>query len=461
MSQFFGQFHPLILHLPIGIWTIAYIFKWLSLKDQDSVFNKTLPILLLVILLSSFFTSLSGYLLSLSGAYEEELVDNHKLAGIALTIISGLIYWLIKKDKFPKFQLSLWIASAPVLFITGHWGGSLTHGEDYLSFSNKVYEKPVIENIQEALVYTDIIEPIFAEKCWACHSAKKQKGELRLDGEKWILEGGENGQVLIAHQSKESDLYQRLILDKSDDDHMPPSRKPQLTEEETKLIAWWIDSGMDFEKRVQDVEQTPEIQSILTQLVRQESSISEVDLPTNEIPQASQAAIQLLQNARISIVPVAQNSNYLAVNLLGKTLPDSLWEVIKTIAPNIVQLKANGCQLGDKQWVYFPAFNNLRRLDLSQSNVSDSSLAYIASLVDLGSLNLSKTVISNKGIELLKPLQNLKSLYLFNSNIDKTKWAEIQSFFPETKIDSGNYRVPILKSDTTILTKEALAKSME
>ncbi|AWV99592.1 c-type cytochrome domain-containing protein [Arcticibacterium luteifluviistationis] len=459
MSQLFGQFHPLILHLPIGIWTIAYLFKWLSLKNKESVFEKTLPVLLLVIFISSFSTSLSGYLLSLSGAYEEELVNNHKLAGIALTIISGVLYWLIKKDISLKFQHGLWIASAPILFITGHWGGSLTHGEDYLSFSNKTYEKPIIDNIDDALVYTDVIEPIFAEKCWACHSAKKQKGELRLDGEKWILKGGETGDLLIPHKSTDSDLYQRLVMDTSDDDHMPPSRKPQLSEDEVKLVAWWIDAGVSFDKKVNELEQSPEIKSILKRLANKETEVSVSDLPETEIKAANDATLEMIKESRITILPVAQNSNYLTVNLLGKTIADSVWQSLESVSENIVSMKAAGTNFTPERWNSLAGFKNLRTLDISGTNVDNDALKSIAQLAELRVLNLNNTKITEAGLEQLKPLQKLRSLYLFRTEINLNKWESIQSLFPNTVLDTGNYQVPTLKSDTTIFRKEDLVEN--
>lgn len=460
MSQFFGQFHPLILHLPIGIWALAFLFKWLSLKKQDSIYEKTLPVLLKVIFISSFFTSLSGYLLSLSGAYEEELVNNHKWAGIALTLISGVLYWFIKNEYSVKVRNGLWIASAPILFVTGHWGGSLTHGADYLSFSNKTYEKPIIENIDEALVYTDVIEPIFAEKCWACHSAKKQKGELRLDGEKWILKGGETGDLLIPHKSADSDLYQRLVLDTSDDDHMPPSRKPQLSEDEVKLVAWWIDAGVSFDKKVKELEQNPEIKSILKRLANKETVVSVSDLPETDIKAANAITLQKIKESRITILPVAQNSNYLTVNLLGKTVADSIWQNIERVSENIVSIKAAEANFSPERWSPLAGFKNLRTLDISGTNVDNDALKSIAQLTELRVLNLNNTKITEAGLEQLKPLQKLRTLYLFRTEIDLNKWESIQSLFPNTVLDTGNYQVPTLKSDTTIFRKEDLATTL-
>ena len=44
-----------------------------------------------------------------------------------------------------------------------------------------VEDKKVIANINEAVVYKDVIEPILAAKCYSCHGDSKQKGKLRLD----------------------------------------------------------------------------------------------------------------------------------------------------------------------------------------------------------------------------------------------------------------------------------------
>jgi hypothetical protein len=75
----------------------------------------------------------------------------------------------------------------PLIIITGHLGGSLTHGSDFLTkgFSEKdsVAEKEIkpIADVQEANVYADIVQPIFESKCYSCHNKSKKKGKLRLD----------------------------------------------------------------------------------------------------------------------------------------------------------------------------------------------------------------------------------------------------------------------------------------
>jgi hypothetical protein len=59
------------------------------------------------------------------------------------------------------------------------------------------------------------------------------------------MKGGENGPVLrlCLGKSAESDMIKRCLLDESDDNHMPPKGKPQLSTEQIALLSWWIDQG--------------------------------------------------------------------------------------------------------------------------------------------------------------------------------------------------------------------------
>jgi hypothetical protein len=34
-----------------------------------------------------------------------------------------------------------------------------------------------IANIQTALIYQDLVQPVLKQKCWSCHNAEKQKGK--------------------------------------------------------------------------------------------------------------------------------------------------------------------------------------------------------------------------------------------------------------------------------------------
>ena len=100
---------------------------------------------------------------------------------------------------------------------------------------------------------------------------------------------------------------------------------------------------------------------------------------------------------------------------------------------------------------------NLLRLDLSQSSIDDASLSKLSALPNLNNLNLTGTQISKRGLSALK-IPSLKFLYVFNTRVLAEDFEAIKSEFPHVKIDSGNYQVPILQSDTTQYTRDEYNK---
>src|SRR5665213_1530727 len=92
----------------------------------------------------------------------------------------------------------------------------------------------------DAIDYAKQIRPIFAETCYKCHNAKKQKGKLRLDSVAFIEKGGKDGKIITPGNSAKSDLYRRITLTKDDDDVMP-SEGDLLPKEKIALIKKWID----------------------------------------------------------------------------------------------------------------------------------------------------------------------------------------------------------------------------
>ncbi|MDP2337796.1 MAG: hypothetical protein Q8N05_15390, partial [Bacteroidota bacterium] len=171
--EFIGNFHPLLVHLPVGILLLAAVFQLLSRKEKYQSLSAAVNISVFLGMISAIASCISGYLLSNTGDYDEELIFRHQWFGIALALISIAAWYLTRNNK-----QAAWVPGLMVLLIviTGHLGGSITHGSDYLSkaFSSEGSEtntekrKP-IPNVQEALVYQDIIKPILTSKCYKCH----------------------------------------------------------------------------------------------------------------------------------------------------------------------------------------------------------------------------------------------------------------------------------------------------
>src|SRR5664279_3421398 len=261
ITEFTGRFHVVLVHLPIGFLLIGLLLEWLSSKEKYHVSQQVIKVVILSGMIAAILSCITGYLLSQDGDYEEDLVAWHMWMGISVAAISILLYAKINRGQFDALQKSLSIMLLLLIFITGHLGGSLTHGPDYLtegwsaSKDSIIIPQKKIANIQEANIYGDIIQPMLQTRCYSCHGEKKQKSKLRLDDPQWILKGGKDGVIINDPSGKESKLLKRLMLPREDDDHMPPKQKPQLNEKEIALIHWWVDNGADFIRKVKDVKQ--------------------------------------------------------------------------------------------------------------------------------------------------------------------------------------------------------------
>src|SRR5262245_45841866 len=82
------------------------------------------------------------------------------------------------------------------------------------------------------------VKPIFAQRCFRCHSSLEQESNLRLDSVRAILKGGDGGVVVVAGKTSESRLL--AAVRRTGDLKMPPEGEP-LTEQQIKTITDWIE----------------------------------------------------------------------------------------------------------------------------------------------------------------------------------------------------------------------------
>lgn len=460
MTEFLGHFHPLLVHLPIGILLIGLLLQFLARKEKYKTLKPAIPIVLLCGAISALFTCITGYLLSISDDYDKTLVSWHMWMGISVALVSLMLY---AKEKNPQFAVNKKILSIGLfilIFITGHLGGSLTHGSDYLTkplkniFSDDTSSTAVIKplaNVQEATAYSDVIKPIFETKCFSCHGPNKQKGGLRMDDSLKMMKGGKDGKVIEPGNANESEMIKRLMLPVDNEDHMPPKEKPQPTESQIALLHWWISNGADMNKKVKQLPQDDKIKPMLLALqqpviIKKES----IEIPTAAVEKADEKIIDQLKQKGVVVLPVAQNSNYLIANFVTDTVIEKIdLQLLLQLKKQLVWLKLDGTDIGDDAMQNIAQLSNLTKLNLAHTNITDKGLHQLQTLQNLQYLNLVSTKISAEGILQLKNLQKLQSLYLFQILTSKGDWQKIKTAFPKTYIDSGGYIVPIFISDTT------------
>lgn len=460
--EFVGHFHPLLVHLPIGILLTAIFLQWLSGRESYRSYAYVVPVVLLMGVVAAFLSCITGWLLSLTDDYDHDLVSWHMWMGISVAFVSLLLYAKTVNPRFGINRKLLTLILLTLIIVTGHLGGSLTHGSDYLTkpladiFGKDTIANAVIKplpNVQEAYAYSNVVQPILQNKCYSCHGKNKQKGKLRMDDSLLLMKGGKDGKVILTGNAKESDLIKRLLLPVDNEDHMPPKEKPQPSENQIALLEWWISQGAVFGKKVKDVIQPEKIISVL--LALQKTTVIEkeaFDIPAGPVVKADANVLEKLKSRGIVALPVAQNSNYLQVNFITDSLISSKdLQLLLAVKKQLIWLKLGHTNISDGAITLIGQLVNLTRLNLEHTPISDNGLHALQSLVHLQYLNLVGTAVTLQGVLALKNLQSLQSLYLYQTKINSGDWVEVFKAFPKTKIDSGGYLVQTLAADTVLV----------
>ncbi|HKH62380.1 MAG TPA: c-type cytochrome domain-containing protein [Flavitalea sp.] len=460
ISEFIGHLHPVLVHLPIGILMIACLLQWLSSKPRFSGLNQAISITILCGMLTAIAAGVSGFLLSSSGDYDEQLVSTHQWFGIVTAIGAVIFYLLHTRNASRIIRQSASIVLFLLIILTGHFGGSLTHGSDYLSLTSTggiddIAQKP-IPDVQQAMLYTDIVKPLLQRKCYGCHGKSKQKGGLRLDDSLRLFKGGKDGIVLIAGKADESEMIKRLLLPRNHEDHMPPKEKPQLNEREIAVLHWWIASGAPFHKKVQELPQTEKVKPALLSF-QNTGTEKEVpsDIPLKPVKQADEKAIEDLKKKGIVVLPVAQNSNYLMVSfVISDSIRDRDVSLLLPLQQQLVSLKLGNTAISDSALSVVSKCKNITKLQLDHTKITDAGLVNLKSMNNLQYLNLVGTNVTAQGLLALKGLKKLRSVYLYQTLIKPSEWDMIKKNFPDVHVDSGGYTVPIFESDTTEMIRK-------
>jgi len=452
LSLFIGRFHPVLVHLPIGFLLMAFVMEFVSFIKKYEYLGQAVPFVLLLGFLSGLFSMITGLLLSDGGGYGEDLLNLHKWLGISVVILT-LAAWLLRvtvyEDPFYKriFRILLTVL-AVVLIAAGHFGGSLTHGSDYLfrympeparSWFGIEDEEPeqitLIEDLETALVYPHVIEPIFRARCQSCHDPDRTEGNLLMTSFTNLMAGGDSGPVIEPYQREESDLYRRLHLPDRDKERMPPRGRTQLTADQIKLIGWWIEMGAPNEILVTELEATGEIENILVGLTPAgQHFFDRVTVPFADI-QLVEAAV----NRGFRISPVAEGMAFLQVGLQqsNKEITTEDLEFLLPISEQIAWLNLSRTSMTPGAFQFISNFNNLTRLYLQNTNVSDSDLEWISSYDHLEYLNLYGTEVSNSGLTYLSALKQLKSVYLWQTNVTGEGVSELKENRPGLVVNLG------------------------
>lgn len=431
-----GRFHLLVLHLPIGFLLLAGLLE-LAAKRNEAL-RPAIGFSLRWGMLSSLLATILGYFLSLDGGYDARLLDLHQWLGFGTAVLAVALYFFYKKmnsgNGLGKFYRPTFLLTLGALLGTGHFGGSLTHGSDFLFEKTKSKTTVPLVNLDSAEVFADLVLPVLEDKCTSCHNPSKKKGGLVMTTQHDLLKGGENGSCIVPDDVSGSLLTKYIHLPKSDDLHMPPDGKKQLTDFEIELLDWWVQSGADFEKKVVEVSLPENLQNELTAQAE-----ANADPLTNlQLEPLSEGKLKNLRAEGFKVQPLAMGSPMLSVSLAGhQGLSANFFKKLKKAAPNIVHLDLRNSNVDDKLLSTIAELPHLNRLYLNGTAVTDAGMEHLADLQFLEYLNLYGTSVTDDGLSALENLPKLRSVYIWQTKVSESGIAKFVSAKPEVQVNRG------------------------
>lgn len=436
MGELIGHLHPLLVHLPIGILSLAFLIELAGRKKAWSYLHQSLPFILGIALLSSIVSVGTGWLIPKEGMYNEDLLDLHFWFAVALTVsIAGLYYLNQTENKsYQKLYFPTFILSMTLLILTGHYGGSMTHGSDYLwSTTKKTTSIKKVEDVNTLAVYPDIILPIFQTKCYKCHNGEKQKGKLNMATIDDLKKGGEGGAIFVKGNIEESTLIFRAHLPIEDEEHMPPEGKPQLDRQEIRLIEWWIKEGADFESKVGALNK-PEVIATILEKYKDDGSYYGDQIIN---PIASETLIKIKAKTNASII-TNSSSPLLSVSFArDTTLTVGKIKALKSIKDNINELDLSMTNTNDKILYQVKSLKNLQKLKLGKTQISSNGLKIIMDLPYLQILDIHNTAVDNSVSKYLSESTLLTEVYAWQTNLKDEDLEELSTNNPLLKINTG------------------------
>ncbi len=449
---FFGRFHPLFVHLPIGLLSFALLLEVLNLWKPRDRFRQIIPMVWMLSALSAGLSAASGYLLSLGGGYEEESLSLHKQMGITLFILSTLCFLLyvvplsFMQKAVQPLRTILVLGAGVLLVITGHGGGSLTHGSNYLtefsplSASNQSSDESFVgfsvgssdgtlaadasamarsskvTSLDSADVFTHAVMPILQSKCVSCHNAEKKKGGLLLTSYEAILAGGKTKEGVVSGNTANSEIFRRITLPKDHKEFMPTDGKTPLTENQVAILEWWIETGAHRNMAVTALRPNKKMQDVLEDFFQ----IGQEAILSYAARQPDRNTLVDLLNAGFQVNRINKSSNLLEIKFIGNENQKPDLSLLNKVKEQLVWLQLIHCGITDEDLKTIGGLENLYKLNLNRNEITDKGVEELSGLSKLEYLNMYGTSITQKSIPLLTAMPALQKLYVWETRIDTT-----------------------------------------
>ena len=410
-----GHFHPVVLHLPIALILVAIVQYWRRDQHVDWYISATALLCLI--------TSVTGIFLRTETGAEGPLIVRHQWFGAIVTFL--MVLWHYRSSQMADGALKFY---HPLLILgilaTGHLGGSVTHGEDFLAMKKDSGAKDEVLP-DNPLIYAHFVQPILDAKCVSCHNANKTKGQLLLTDFASLKKGGESGSALEG----KSGILHHIQLPMDDEDHMPPKSEQQLTASEQTMISYWIASGGSNTLSYNELDREAPIYEDVSQSIRESRMSNWSDLPTID-----DTDIEKLNGDYCTVLRKYNNSNALQVLIFPHAdYQGAELKALADVTENVVELNVSNLPLSEEDLQLIGTFENLEHLDMHGADFTSAGLGVLAGLEKLSTLKAYGTSVNQETLAKLKTSQSLSQIYLYQTEVTEAQLAGLRQEQPQVK----------------------------
>lgn len=411
-EQFLGRFHPLAVHLPIGMLVLLPILEVAGARKP--ALREAAELVLGLACVASLGALALGYLLAFGGGEAGPVLVRHLWGGTVLSI--GLLACVLVRPEWIDGVSGLYpaILSGVLLALvwTAHQGGSITHGDNYLT----AYMPPRLRVLLRVSANTDranadtfyakTIHPIFDANCVACHGAGKSKGGLRLDSYDELMKGGKDGPVIVPSDTTHSLLLERITLPPDNAKAMPADGRPPLKPEEIAILRAWVEAGASPGARtVAGLANAPQPEEAPARPVGDYSALA-----------GELAAMRAAQGPKLLPVSGKPSDGLILMTAdAPESFDDAALARFEKFAPYIVEADLARTAVTDKSFEILAAFTNLRTVHLEGTRVTGGGIDKLGRLSQLSYVNVSGTKLSPAALSTLHSLKNLRHIYSFDT----------------------------------------------